>query len=385
MNTATRAAILIAWVVATVSASAHAGETNESAKETDVTVYGIGILGNCCTHGAGLCGMFQGRPDTRVVAAYEKDARRRAELAQAFGAPLAESYEAVVQCPEVEIVAIACNPCDKAAMVELAAAAGHPIYLNKPFCDSLENARRIAAAVERYGVPLVHDIPMVRSVPVYARLLDEVRAGTYGSVMGYHHLFGMNFPMDFDLKSTWPERLDPPDVSGGGEMTNMGCYAIDFAVALFGRPKSVSAKRRSTWDVYAQAGVENFGQVILDYGDFYAFLEVGKQQLDGEHRHANAMTINFEHTVLHIDASAQQVSVNHVPQDYPAFAEGAQAVGSIEQLIAAIECGTLPTSNAESGVAATETLMAAYQSIVDGKAVSLPLESSANPLVSRRE
>ena len=23
-------------------------------------VYGIGIAGNCCTHGAGICGMFKG-------------------------------------------------------------------------------------------------------------------------------------------------------------------------------------------------------------------------------------------------------------------------------------------------------------------------------------
>ena len=45
-------------------------------------VYGIGVAGNCCTHGAGLCAMFQACRDTRVVAAFEPDpgragARRR--------------------------------------------------------------------------------------------------------------------------------------------------------------------------------------------------------------------------------------------------------------------------------------------------------------------
>ncbi len=33
-------------------------------------VHGVGIVGNCCTHGAGLCGMFQARSDTKVIAAF---------------------------------------------------------------------------------------------------------------------------------------------------------------------------------------------------------------------------------------------------------------------------------------------------------------------------
>ncbi len=350
----------------------------------EMKTYGVGILGNCCTHGAGLCNMFKHRRETRVVAAYEKEPRRAKELEQVFGAPLAGSYDEVIGHPEVDFVAVSCDPCDKAAMVEKAAAAGKHVFVNKPFCESLDSARRIARAVKKHGVICVHDIPMVRFVPVYARLLEEVRSGKYGKVMGYHHLFGMNFDPKFDLKAAWPERLDPPAKSGGGEMTNMGCYAIDFAVSLFGRPKAVTAKWRKLWDVYKAADVEHFGQIVLDYGEFYAFLEVGKQQLDGERRHSNSMTINFEHTTMLIDASAQLVTVNHVPRDFKAFAQGARAVGSVEQLLAAIEKGTPPTSNADTAVVATETLMAVYASIAEGRTITLPLEFGRNPLVAAR-
>lgn len=374
--------VLAACVMAAVCAGMGAAEPPVPLKP-----YGVGIVGNCCTHGAGLCGMFKGRGDTRVVAAFEKDPGRARELAEALGGPLADSCDAVIHNPEVVIVAIATDPCDKADMAEKAAAAGRHIFLNKPFCDSLDNARRIAAAVANAAatVWLVHDIPMVRSVPVYARLMDEVLSGKHGRVMAYHHFFGMDFPMDFDLKSIWPERLDPPSKSGGGEMTNMGCYAIDYAVALLGHPKSVTAKARKTWDVYQQADVENFGQIILDYGDFYAFLDVGKQQFRGELRHSNALTIDFEHEALHIDASAGIATINNVPQDFARFAESAQAVGSVEQLIAAIEKGTPPASDAASGVAATEVLMAAYKSVVDGGSVSLPLAAGENPLAAKRK
>lgn len=347
--------------------------------------YGVGILGNCCTHGEGICDMFKHRPDTRVIAAYEKNPRRAKELQQIFGAPLARSSEEVINHPDVDFVAITCDPCDKADVVETAAAAGKHIFLNKPLCESLDSARRIAEAVKTRNVYFVYDIPTVRLIPIYARLLEEVRTGAHGRVMGYHHLFGLNFPMDFDLKNAWPERLDPPEKSGGGEITNMGCYAIDYAVSLFGLPKAVIAKWRKTWDVYKDADVENFGQIVLDYEDFFAFLEVGKQQLVGEHRYSNAMTINFEHKKMFIDASAQVVTINHVPQDYNHFAEGATAVDSVEQLIGAIENGTLPTSNIETAVIATETLMAAYQSIVEERTVTLPLSSGKNPLFSARQ
>jgi len=347
-------------------------------------IYGVGILGNCCTHGAGVCDMFKHHPRTRVVAAFESNPQRAQELQQALGGALAGSYSEVVQHPEVDIVAVTCDPCDKPTMVEMAAAAGKPIFLNKPACASLDGARRIAAAVKSHNVVLVHDIPMVRSIPVYARLLDEVRAGKHGQVLGYHHLFGMNFDPGFDLAAAWPERLDPPDRSGGGEMTNMGCYAIDFAVSLFGQPKTVRAKWRKNWDVYQKADVENFGQIVLDYGDFLAFLEVGKQQLVGDRRHSNSLTINFENKTFLIDASAQVVTVNHVPQDFDDFAQGARAIGSVEQLIAAMEDGIPPSSNAETAVIATETLMAAYKSIVENQTVTLPLASGENPLVAAR-
>ncbi len=343
--------------------------------------YGIGVLGNCCTHGAGLCAMLQRREDTRVVAAREPDPRRGPELREVFGGTLLGSPERVIHHPEVEIVAVCTDPCDKADMVEAAAAEGVHILLNKPMCDSLRNARRIVEAVRRHGVSCVHDIPMVRDVPAYARLMEEVRSGAHGRVMGYHHVFGMNFAPDFDLAGLWPERLDPPEKSGGGEMTNMGCYAIDYAVAVLGRPRAVTAKWRKTWGVYADADVENFGQIVLDYDEFYAFLTVGKRQMDADHRHSNALTVDFEHASLHIDANAEVVTPNHISQDYASFCEGHRPVGSVDQLVRAIEQGTPPSSDVETAMLGVKVLAAAYRSILAGGTVPLPSVSTDGPLV----
>src|SRR5262249_51309020 len=264
--------------------------------------------------------------------------------------------------------------------VERAAAAGRAILLNKPACDSLDAARRIAAAVRRHHVTFIHDIPMIRSEPAFARLREEVRARPYGKPLGYHHLFGMNFDPSFDLKGTWPERLDPPSRSGGGELTNMGCYAIDYAVDLLGRPRSVLAKTRQEWVVYRRADVENFGQIVLDYGDFFAMLEAGKQQLPAPSRHANALTITFEHRAIHIDTTARQVSLNHVPQDWDTFTRGARAVGSADRLIRALREGISPGDDVGMIVDATEVLMSAdYASLEGARPIPLPLSRGGNP------
>ncbi|MFV1966784.1 MAG: Gfo/Idh/MocA family protein, partial [Pirellulaceae bacterium] len=345
-------------------------------------VYGVGILGNCCTHGAGVCGAFQTREEFQVVAAYEPNPRRAKELAQTWGDNLASSYDEVINHPDVDIVAITCDPADKPAMVEKAAAVGKHIYLNKPPCSSLDGARQIVQAVKKHQVWLVHDIPMVRSVPVLARLLEEVHSGKHGKVIGYHHHFGMNFDPAFDLKAAWPERLDLASKSGGGEMTNMGCYAIDYVVSLLGSPKKVTAKWRKDWDVYRDADVENFGQIILDYGDFYAVLDVGKQQLNGPRAGvANRMSINFQHETLMIDASAHFISINHQPIRWEDYTKNATAVGSLDQLLQALRDGTSPSSGVENIVPSTEVLMAAYRSILEQRPITLPLESGENPLV----
>lgn len=123
--------------------------------------YGIGILGNRCTHGVGVCQSFQHDQRFNVITGYEANPRRQAELSLAIGRELVTSYQMVIERKDVDIVVITCDPCDKAQMVEAAAAAGKHIFLNKPLCESLDSARQIERTVERYSIQFVYDILMV--------------------------------------------------------------------------------------------------------------------------------------------------------------------------------------------------------------------------------
>ena len=153
--------------------------------------YRVGILGNCFTHGEFVAAALKAESGAGLVAGWEGEDLCRPGLETAMGIELAASGDAVIEDPSIEIVALSCSPHEKADWAEAAAAAGKHIFLNKPFAESLDSARRIARAVNAAGVKLVHDIPIHRAHPITARLLDEVQSGVYGAPIGYFNAWSM--------------------------------------------------------------------------------------------------------------------------------------------------------------------------------------------------
>jgi predicted dehydrogenase len=353
--------------------------------------YRVAVLGNCCTHGEFVVDALRAEPRVELVGGWEADAFRAPGLAKALGTDLASAPDVFLDDPSVDIVAVATSPDEKAGVVERAAAARKHIFLNKPMAESLTSARRIAQAVRDHGVQLVHDIIVFRFNPLTARVLQDVRAGAFARPLHYAHSWGMTFSRDFPLAEVWPERLDPATRSGGGEMTNMGCYAIDYMTALWGLPRSVQAKWARTWDVYRDAGVENFGQVIADYGSFFATLAVGKQTLRSlpsmdvaevlqPRNWHNVIEIQFEDanlTLLPYEGLVIRDGRRIAPKD---FVGDLLCPTPFQSLVAAIETGEPPPSNAHAAALGVEVLMAAYRSISEDRAVELPLADGANPL-----
>jgi predicted dehydrogenase len=327
------------------------------------------------------------------VAGWAESPRRAPGLAQALGFELRADPRELVDDPAIDILAICTDPCDKAGWIEQAAAAGKHIFLNKPMCESLDSAWRIEAAIERHGVHLVHDIVVIRFHPVTAKLLEDVRGGAFGEPLHHAHSWGMTFSHDFPLAAVWPERLDPPARSGGGELTNMGCYAIDYMVGLWGRPRTVQAKSMAPWSVYHDAGIESFGQVVADYGSFFAVLAAGKQLLRSlaSMDVVEALSPRNWHNVLELQFAEANVTMHPFRNlvlldgrelDAAAYLGGFTCPTPFKQLVRAMETGVPPASNGEQARLGVEVLMAAYRSIRNGgETVKLPLEDGRNPLV----
>lgn len=346
-------------------------------------MYGAGILGNCCTHGAGAAAQANAHPGIRLITGYEGQTRRGRELAESMGIPLACGYDEVIHHPDIQILIVTSNPCDKAVLIEKAAAAGKAILVNKPLCHSPDDAKRIVRAIEKHRTPAVFDAPMIKGISAFDCLLKKVLAGEFGRIINYHHSFGMLFDQEFPIAERWPERFDPPSVSGGGEMTNMGCYAIDFALRMQGIPEGVQARSQAFWEPYTASGVENFGQILLDYGSYWAMLTVGKQTTTDPRSHRNALTIEFETGNIFLDPQAGILINNGAIESLDTFVGNHQAVSAMDQLIASLEQGTLPESDIYTAARGVDVLCAGYQSVIDGQPVEFPLQDPVNPLFER--
>jgi predicted dehydrogenase len=174
----------------------------------------------------------------------------------------------------------------------------------------------------------------------------------------------------------------------------MGCYAIDYMVALWGRPRSVQAKAGAPWHVYREAGVESFGQIVADYGSFFAVLATGKQALRSlasmdvaealsPRNWHNELQLQFSDANVTVHPSEGLVLLDGRAVDPTAYLGGFTCASPFQQLVRAIETGEPPASSAAEARLGVEVLMAAYRSIANGgPVVQLPLDDGRNPLAA---
>jgi myo-inositol 2-dehydrogenase/D-chiro-inositol 1-dehydrogenase len=140
-------------------------------------VVGLGRIG--WLHAEHIGGAVRG---ARLVAAVV-DERQRQELETTGRAPcpLVPDVAALVWRPDVEAVIIASPSSLHREHLLLAAAAGKPVFAEKPLADSVAGAREVAAAVERAGVPF--QIGFQRRYDAgYARARQLIAAGAIGEV-----------------------------------------------------------------------------------------------------------------------------------------------------------------------------------------------------------
>ncbi|MBM3474565.1 MAG: Gfo/Idh/MocA family oxidoreductase [Armatimonadetes bacterium] len=96
------------------------------------------------------------RYDLTVAAICDLNETRLADCARDFGIERTyTSAEALIDDPEVGVIDLAVQPWQREALVEYAAAAGKPIFCQKPLAMDLRQAVRMVETCERRGVPLM--------------------------------------------------------------------------------------------------------------------------------------------------------------------------------------------------------------------------------------
>jgi len=222
----------------------------------------IGILGFAHGHVNSYIGAWSkmGPGRVRVVAGWDHDDARLAKAAEQHGVATETSAKAAAERDDLDAVVIAAETSMHAELVEIAAAAGKKIILQKPMALILAEADRIVDAVKKGGVDMTLAWQM-RVDPQnlqIKRLIDEGAIGRVFMMRRRHglstHVWGDWFTQSWHVK---------PELNRG-MWADDAAHPIDLALWLFGRPRTTMAEIDTLHDPRVP---DDHGIAIFRYDD----------------------------------------------------------------------------------------------------------------------
>ena len=160
-----------------------------------------------------------------------------------------EAFRAGAAADEYDAVYVATPNATHLEYVEAAAQQGKAVLCEKPLEATLDRARRLVAACDEAGVPLMVGYRM-QTDPAARRLRDLVDAGVAGEVVGVHATMSQMMLGELGTDTDqW--RLDP-ELSGGCAAMDLGVYPLNTTRFALGEdPVRVSGRTRSEHKAFA--------------------------------------------------------------------------------------------------------------------------------------
>ena len=195
-------------------------------------------------------------PSAEVVAVASRDLGRATTFAEANGIGTAYgSLEELATSPQVDGVYV-CSPVHAhAAAVDVIAAAGKAILIEKPFATSAAEAEAMFAIAKRHKIFLMEAM-WTRFLPSWQQIRALVDGGRIGEVQAVQASLG--YPI---LGGTRDDVLLDP-TKGGGSLLEVGVYPVQLLQGYLGVPTKVDAAI-----VESQTGVDVSAAAALTFGD----------------------------------------------------------------------------------------------------------------------
>ncbi|HEY3922955.1 MAG TPA: Gfo/Idh/MocA family oxidoreductase [Acidothermaceae bacterium] len=333
----------------------------------------------------------KGIDGVRLVAVADE----RPELAKSFGEKYCDGdwttdYAQLIRRDDIDAVIITSYTSAHADHVELAAAAGKHVLLDKPIATTLADAQRIVEAGKSVKIMLAY---LLRYLPAYRQVFAAVEEGAVGDLVS--GFYSIRFPAGF-IKDN-PDADDQgwyrdPIKGGGGGFIDHGVHFTDFFRWFFkSEAATVTAHIGSL--TYKDLGVEDYGiaTYTLENGaivtvestwhapDYFGPLS------SPDHASLSGTRGEIE---LHYQKSPQTeiqgVDEPWVGRRYFDFVGEDRYERCYRDLVVAfaeaIRDDREPSPNAVDGYKALEWILGAYESHRTGQRVTFPLAPSGETL-----
>ena len=322
----------------------------------------------------------------KLVAAYNRSPAKGRDFAAKHGITFAETPEALLANPAVDIVCL-CTPSGDHLVPAIACAkAGKHVVVEKPLEVTLSRCDELTAACAKAGVTVAGILPRRFGAGAVA-LKSALDAGRFGRLTMAGALIPWWRNQAYYDSAAWRGTFA---LDGGGALMNQGIHTVDLLLWLLGAPKRVSA----TAGLVAHEGieVEDIASGWIEFANgcratlasstacwsatgFPAEIRIHGTTGAAVLRDDKLTAFEFE-KALPADASA----VASVTEGGGAGANDPKAIGhawhraNLEEAVAAIRAGRQPAVNGAEGRKAVELILALYQSAqAGGTPVELPL------------
>lgn len=184
---------------------------------------------------------FLKHPRVRLVAASDPRPEALARFASDFAARTHETAEALCADPAVQAVYVASPHQFHLEHVQLAAAHGKHVLVEKPMALALADCDAMIRAAAEAGIHLLVGHSHSFDLP-YLRTRELIASGRYGAV---RMITALNYT-DFLYRPRRPEELDT--AQGGGVVFSQAAHQVDVVRLLAGRPAETLRAVTGVWD-----------------------------------------------------------------------------------------------------------------------------------------
>ena len=172
----------------------------------------------------------------RIVHGVTKEPELARELAAKHGFRLSTDLKDAIADPEVQAILLATPHSLHVEQVRMVAAAGKPVWCEKPLALTRAEAERAVAAVEAAGVPLGTG----NNKRCFASMRELKRVVDSGEIGKVFHIEG-HFSNEHSTRVSGGWRDDPGESPGAG-MTGAGLHVLDAFINLVGPISYVDAR-----------------------------------------------------------------------------------------------------------------------------------------------
>lgn len=173
---------------------------------------------------------FQRAERSELVAVMRRNGERAADFARRHQVPRwYDDADQLINDPGVDAVYIATPPDSHRHYAEQVAAAGKPVYVEKPMATTADECERMIAACEAAGVPLFVAYYR-RAMPRFHLVRDLLATGKIGDPRSV--VIRNQRPAE-PVRAELPWRV-VPEISGGGHFVDLASHTLDLLDWLLG-------------------------------------------------------------------------------------------------------------------------------------------------------